>query len=670
MDDKMLSRRRLIASASATGLAVAAGGLYLGTTTSGSRVLAQGGPNPGPATPTPLGDVIPPEFATETNWAYENYDLHGTRDVKGSSINSSSIGQLGDAWAFPVQSSAAFGALTANPTIVGTTLYIQDASANVYAINLETGEQIWANMYNDVVPSGGPNGVTAAYGLLFTSLGGAGDVLALKADTGEEVWRTNILGPKKEGITTPPLVYDNMVIISTIPGSSDGFYIGGQRGVIHSLDAASGAVLWYFDTTTDNLWGNPTANSGGGFWHPPSVDDDGKLYIGIANPAPYPGEEGWPWASSRPGDNLYTDSILKMDRKTATLDWYVQVKPHDVFDLDNQLTPIIADVDGKKLVFTSGKHGVIYAFDRDKGEQVWKTPVGTHKNDERVEFQQDEVVEVWPGTLGGVETQFAYSEASKMLIAPVVELSTTYISTGFDPNTPLDFTGGKGLLVALNAADGSIAWQVDLQTPPYAGATICNDVVFTAGLDGVLLGFSVADGSQVFKYQATAGVNAMLAATGDYLICPAGGPLVQTSEAWNPLPQQKAQVIALKVGGTVQQQPSGTPQATPEEATPQGEQATPQQQAGGGPVTVDMHEFAFNPNQFTIPANTDVQVTFTNSGALPHNFTCDGLNLKTDDVPAGGTAQLTINAAAGTYDFHCSIPGHADAGMVGTLTVQ
>jgi uncharacterized cupredoxin-like copper-binding protein len=83
-----------------------------------------------------------------------------------------------------------------------------------------------------------------------------------------------------------------------------------------------------------------------------------------------------------------------------------------------------------------------------------------------------------------------------------------------------------------------------------------------------------------------------------------------------------------------------------------------------------MHEFAFNPNQFTIPANTDVQVTFTNSGALPHNFTCDALSLKTDDVPAGGTAQLTINAAAGSYDFHCSIPGHADAGMVGTLTVQ
>ena len=66
-------------------------------------------------------------------------------------------------------------------------MFIQDSSANVYAINLETGEQLWANTYNDIVPSGGPNGVTAAYGMLFTSIGGVGDVIALKQDTGEEI---------------------------------------------------------------------------------------------------------------------------------------------------------------------------------------------------------------------------------------------------------------------------------------------------------------------------------------------------------------------------------------------------------------------------------------------------------------------------------------------------
>ena len=298
--------------------------------------------------------------------------------------------------------------------------------------------------------------------------------------------------------------------------------------------------------------------------------------------------------------------------------------------------------------------------------------IGTHKNDEMTEIPEDAKLEVWPGTLGGVETQFAYSEANKLVIAPVVELGSNYIGTGFDPDKPLDFTGGTGLVVALNAADGSVAWQVELATPPYAGATICNDVVFTAGLDGVVLGFNVADGSKVFHYQATAGINAMLAATGDYLICPAGGPLVQTSEAWNPLPEHKPQVIALKIGGTVQVQPSGTPQASPqaEEATPQQEQATPQGQENAGAVSVDMHEFAFNPNQITIPANKDVQATFTNSGALPHNFTCPDLNLKTEDVAPGNSATITINAPAGSYKFDCSIPGHADAGMVGTLTVQ
>ena len=113
------------------------------------------------------------------------------------------------------------------------------------------------------------------------------------------------------------MVYDNVVYVSTIPGSSENFYSGGQRGVIHALDAAEGHVLWYFDTTTDNLWGNPTVNSGGGFWHPPTVDEAGKIYFPIANPAPYPGTEGWPWGSSRPGDNLYTDSVLKMDPTTV-----------------------------------------------------------------------------------------------------------------------------------------------------------------------------------------------------------------------------------------------------------------------------------------------------------------------------------------------------------------
>jgi outer membrane protein assembly factor BamB len=565
-----VTRRRLIGVAGATGVAAVLGGVALPRGSVISRAIAQEDPE---ATPTPLGPAIPEEFNTETNWPYENLNLNATREAKATKIGTDSVGTLGDAWQFKVDAAAFFGALTSNPTIVGDTVYIQDASANVYALNKDTGEQVWVNTYNDTVPSGGPNGTANAYGLVFTTLGGVGDVLALRADTGEEVWRTNILGPKNEGITTAPLVYDNVVYVSTIPGSSEGFYIGGQRGVIHALDAGTGQVLWYFDTTTDNLWGNPTVNSGGGFWHPPSVDEEGMLYVPVANPAPYPGAEGWPWASSRPGDNLYTDSILKMDPKTATLDWYYQVKPHDVFDLDNQLTPILADIDSRKVVFTSGKHGVVYALDRDTGELIWRTPVGTHQNDERTEFEVDEKVVVSPGTLGGVETQFAYAEEPGLLICPVVELPSHYVGTGFDPDAGFDFSVSKGLLVALNVSDGTVAWQVELPTAPYAAATITNDVVFTGGLDGIFYGFKVADGSEVFRYQATAGVNAPPAVSGDFIYLPAGGPLLPSDANPNPSQDVVQQLIALKLGGEVQPAPS------PGAATPEGEATPPEESA-------------------------------------------------------------------------------------------
>lgn len=561
MEKARLTRRGLIGSATAAGLAAGVGGL------TPSVVSAQDEAATPAATPEALGGAIPEEFQTETNWPAENYDLAATRDVRGTNISTETVGELGQAWHYPIMTNAAFGSLTANPSIAGDMIFIQDATANVYALNKETGEELWANMYDDVVPSGGPNGVAAAYGLVFTTLGGDGDVLALRQESGEEVWRTNILGPLNEGITTFPGVHDNIVWVSTIPGSSDGFYLGGQRGVIHALDAATGEVLWYWDTTTDNLWGQPTVNSGGGFWHPPSFDDEGMAYVPIANPAPYPGTEEWPWASSRPGDNLYTDSVLKMDPETATLDWYHQVLPHDIFDLDNQLTPILMEIDGRAVAIASGKHGIVVAIDRETGEEVWRVEVGTHQNDDRTEFEEDETVEVWPGTLGGVETQHAYSAEHNLLVFPIVELPTTF--TGSEAQ--LDLFAGTGLLTALNPSDGSVVWEIELASPPYAAATICNDVVFTAGLDGLILGFNIADGSEVFRFQAPAGINAQAAVSGDYIYFPAGGPLVPSDAATDQPSEPNSGVLALMLGGEPQTQATpadGADPGTPAEGTP------------------------------------------------------------------------------------------------------
>src|SRR5690606_9186036 len=116
----------------------------------------------------------------------------------------------------------------------------------------ESGEEIWKNEYGKDVPSGGPNGVAVGYGFIVYPVG-VGEVYAARADTGEEVWNINIKGPRGEGITMAPAIYDSVVYISTIPGNLEEFYNGGQRGFIHALERSTGRVLWYFDTTVDNL---------------------------------------------------------------------------------------------------------------------------------------------------------------------------------------------------------------------------------------------------------------------------------------------------------------------------------------------------------------------------------------------------------------------------------
>jgi outer membrane protein assembly factor BamB len=548
MNDLHVTRRKLIGTASAAGVAVVGMGLAIEPAVVRAQDAA--------ATPEALATPVPAELATDTNWAYENLDLAATRNAKGTTIAAGTVGQLGEAWTFPITTSGGFGALTANPIVAGDTVFIQDAAANVYALNKATGEQLWANTYSETVPSGGPNGLAVANGVVYTTLGGTANVIALAADTGKELWRTNIQGPLLEGITTAPLVYDNAVYVSTIPGESNGFYEGGQRGVIHALDATNGKVLWYFDTTTDNLWGNPRVNSGGGFWHPPSVDEEGKLYIGIGNPAPWPGTTDWPNGTSRPGDNLYTNCILKMDPATGTLEWYYQVVPHDLFDRDNQLTPVLADLaDGRKVVFISGKHGYVVCLERHSGDVLWRIPVGKHENDDVTEIPAGQSIEVYP--TAQVETPMAYADGT--LFLALWGFGGYMTGSGPDPNHPFDLSAPTGSLVAVKS-DGTIAWNVDLPTGILGGATVTNDVVFTGGLDGVIRGHSTADGSEVFTYQVTAGINTSPAVSGDFMYWAAGAPLVPSSDTANPAPKSTAQVVAIKIGGKVQT-PSGA--ATP-----------------------------------------------------------------------------------------------------------
>jgi glucose dehydrogenase len=561
-----LSRRQFVAAASVGGMSLAA--LLAARTAAQDATPAAATPaaqsatlttNSAGPTAVPLGPAIPPEAtSSDTNWAVESHDLQATRNVGASTISTKNVGSLSMAWNLPSDISGMFGALTSNPVIVDDTLYFQDAKSNVKAVNRATGEVVWSKKYDQDVPSGGPNGVAIGYGMAIFPVGGKGDVYAVDAATGKDAWQANIQGPRNEGITMAPIIYDSTVYISTIPGNVDAFYVGGQRGVLHALDVSTGRVLWYFDTVVDNLWGNARINSGGGLWHPPSFDADGNLYVGIGNAAPYPGNKEAPAGSSRPGDNDYACSLLRINPATGGVDWYINIKPHDLFDLDNQLTPVVADVtiDGTDtpLVFASGKHGLVVAVNRETGQEVWRTPVGKHENDDLTELPTDKTVMVYPGTFGGVETPLAYADG--VIYAPVFNLGSGYTATGLDPSS-LDISTATGELVALDAATGDIMWDIELPTGTLAGATVVNDLVFIGGLDGLVRAHNITDGSQVWAFQTGAGINAPLAVSGDYLYVASGGPLIPSDDTQDAKPVDGAALIAISLSS------GATPEASP-----------------------------------------------------------------------------------------------------------
>ncbi len=513
----VVSRRTLVAG---TG-ALAAGALVT-TALLHSDAVAQEGELQVPATPLALGPVMPPEYTDYANdWPTQNGNLSNTRASASTTIDSSNVTTLGIAWSYPLNVAGAYGAFTAAPIINGNTIYLVDMQSNLYAIDKTTGETLWTKEYG--IGCVGPNGVTVAYGNLYSILGDTAEVVAVDIETQEEVWRVKLTNNIGEGIDIAPIVYDNTVYVSTVPGNGTVFYRGGQKGVFYALDASSGHTIWSWETTTDDLWGNARVNSGGGLWNPPAIDTEtGMLYLAVANAAPYPGNTEFPNATSRPGQNDYVNNLVEIDPTTASVQWHVNIKPDDNYDLDNHLSPIIVETEiggaPVKLVVTSGKHGYVAAVDTNAGNTIWKIPVGTHQNENVEEIPEGGTLEVFPGTLGGVETCMAYADGT--VFAAVLNWATTYSPTGIAGGLTLDLSNATSDLVAIDVTNGQIKWQVAVATGLLGAVTIANDVVFTGGLDGVIRAYNAADGTALWSVTGTAGINAPFAISEDYLIVP------------------------------------------------------------------------------------------------------------------------------------------------------
>jgi outer membrane protein assembly factor BamB len=609
----------------------------------------------------------PPEWAANADaWPAHNHDLSNTRATTQTPINSKTVSKLKVKWTFKFPYIGQFGAYTSNPIVLDGVVYIEDPDSNVYALNRETGAVIWKHLYKSVTPSGGPNGLALGYGLLFGVT--EGSAFALNPSNGKQVWIHKLIGNNKEGIDMAPQLYDGKVLVSTIPGSSANFYQGGAFGTVFSMDAKTGKTVWSFQTVKGGakLFGNPKVNSGGGLWYPPTVDGQGRVFISVANPAPLYGTPKFPNGSSRPGPNLYTDSLVALDGQTGKLLWFRQVIPHDLRDYDLQVDAITATVPIKgvqtEVELVAGKMGKVYAYRADNGQHLWTLPVGKHLND--AGLLPKKPITVFPGIFGGVETPMAL--AANRLFVPWLNFPVHASATGLAGGLAFNFKTGTGGLTAVDAGTGKVLWQNKLPSEDFGAATVANDVVFTSTYDGTIYAFDTKTGKTLWTKKASAGINSFPAIDGDTFLVGAGGPGFFKNPHY--------ELIAYSLSGKgaasapAQQAPAPTTTTTPP-VSGSGAGAAGPTSTASPTIQVKGGEFFFRLSTKSIAKPGKVTFVFTNIGHVAHDLKI--LGKTTPLIQPGQTTKLAVTfTKAGSYPYLCTVPGHAEAGMKGTFTVR
>lgn len=500
--------------------------------------------------------------ATDTkNNLHTNLNYEQTRYYQGKQINKSNVGKLRPAWIFQTE---VVESLETTPIVVDGVMYVTTSFNHVYAIDAKTGEQFWHykhKMGPVTTYCCGPNnrGVAIHGDKVYMGTLDA-KLVALDAKTGSLVWETQIADPELGySETMAPTAVDGKILI----GTNGGEY--GIRGFVRAYDAETGKQVWNFHTIPENsvgVWathdatgkdmhrdieaekaalkklGDPYKTLGGGVWQNPAVDLEKKrIYFVVGNPSP--DLDG----SIRPGDNLYTDSLVSVDLNTGEYVCHFQYIAHDVWDLDSVSPPILVDVknkDGKTVpgVIHAGKTGNVYVHNRDDCSLIRFSEAMVDQTGMWT-LPTPEGAKMLPGANGGVEW-------SPMAVNP--DLGLSYAVNLHQPmtyhveNSP--YPGGKlwlggafkvipgseqfGNVTAVDYNTGKIKWQKKTPLPMMGGAlATAGGLVFTGEGDGWFRAYDAESGDVLWSFFAGAGVNAPPAAYSvdgkEYIVVGAGG---------------------------------------------------------------------------------------------------------------------------------------------------
>jgi alcohol dehydrogenase (cytochrome c) len=310
------------------------------------------------------------------NWLTYNGSYSSTHHSLLKEITPANVAKLDLKWVWQSNSP---DKIEAAPLVVDGVMYFTDPPNDVVALDARTGRVFWR--YTHTLPSG----VAPCCGRVNRGLAIHGNTLylgtldahliALNAATGRKLWETVVADYRQSySLTAAPLVIKDKVIIGPAGGEL------GIRGFVAAYDTATGREVWRFKTIPEKgepgheTWGgNSWVHGGGPIWLTGSYDPELNLtYWGTGNPGP-----DWN-PGMRPGDNLYTDSVIALDPDTGKLKWHFQFTPNDGLDFDAAQIPVLADLEWKgrprKTVLWGNRNGFFYVLDRATGEYLLGKP--------------------------------------------------------------------------------------------------------------------------------------------------------------------------------------------------------------------------------------------------------------------------------------------------------
>ena len=478
------------------------------------------------------------------DWLHTHGDYAQTRFYAGKQIHAGNVKQLKPVFTFQTEVRES---METAPIVVDGIMYMTTSYNHVYALDAVTGKEFWHykhKMGPITTFCCGPNnrGVAIEGGRLFMGTLDA-KLVSLDAKTGQVLWETEIADPEKGySETMAPTVVEGKVLI----GTNGGEY--GIRGFIKAFDSATGKLVWTFysipeqghegvwaenDATGRNMHRDIAAEKeqlardssfyqtlGGGVWMNPAVDLKTRtLFFVVGNPSPDL------YGAMRPGDNLYTNSMVAINLDTGAYKWHSQYIAHDVWDLDAVSPPILLnarDKAGKMVaaVMHAGKTGHVYVHNRETGELIRFSEAMIPQENMWV-LPTAQGARMLPGANGGVEwSPMAFNPQRRLAYALNLHQPMTYhVEASPYPGGKL-WLGGAfkviegekqwGRLAAVDVDTGKLAWKFDTEQPLIGGAlATAGDLVFYGEGNGLFRALHAKSGKLLWEYNCGAGANAM-----------------------------------------------------------------------------------------------------------------------------------------------------------------